>query len=163
MGDTPHIFSYFTTHSSDCLFTGWYVQYVSVLVIAACLCVLVFTSICIFCIFYLVPQCMTMSGLCMHACVSVRVCGCLLAASYLTSCLFWTPADLLLFCQTEPKPEQEEKHSRKSLCLPSYPFLLNEEDQKLFSHETWLKQIKLISFPVTTVYMMTQSKEKKVL
>lgn len=86
---------------------------------------------------------------------------CLLAASYLTSCLSCTPVGYSLFCQTEL--EQEGKRSRESLCLPSYPFVLNEEDQKLLTDATGLQQIKLISFLVTTVCFIVQPEEQKTL
>ncbi len=136
MGDTLHILSCFTTHSSDCLFTSRYVRCLYVCVISAFLCVLVSMFICIFCIFYPVEQ--RISGLCMCARVFFHVCGCLLAASYSTSCLFSGPQRAIRFSIRLSQSQNRRRFIVGRLCLASYPLLLDEEDQKLLTHETWL-------------------------
>lgn len=140
MGDTLDILSAFTTHSSNCLFTSRYVL--------RCVCLCVSLSPCLS-VFSVCPvlygsawpwqQCV-----CLHMCLCVHVCVC--------------PGPRRTIC-VSIRLSQSQRHSRESLCLPSYPFLLNEDDQKLLTHETGLQQIKLISFPVTTVYKTVKEAE----
>lgn len=140
---------------------------VCVFVISLFVCVLACISICIFCMFC---SCMTVHD---HINI-VHACTCVLMYVYVHVCVgcliphqlpLLDPSGLFAFLSDWARARigEERKHSRDSLCLLSYPFLLNEEDQKLLTHETGLQQIKLISFHVTTVYMTVKPKEQKAL
>ena len=76
-----------------------------------------------------------MVALCMHAHASLKmhVSKSFLPPSASPAACSGPQESNLLLCQNEQKPELEGKHSRfcfSSLCLPSYNFLLNEEDQR---------------------------------
>lgn len=95
MGDTLDILSCFTTHSSDCFFTSWYVWSVWVCDICISVCPCLYINLHIL----YVLSCMYDHVNIVHACTCVLMFTSMYvsAASSLTDCLSWTPVDYLLF------------------------------------------------------------------
>lgn len=110
MGDKLDILSCFTVHSSNCLFTSWYVQCVCVFVISAFLCPC--PSLSAFSVrSVLYVPCMAVTVVQASTCVSVHVLvhECVCVFQTLPAVFPWTQLTISFFYQPEPEPEKEGK------------------------------------------------------